>query len=123
MHNSFLLSLNFSAFSFLTLSNQQALWDFIFLTPRITFISLYELTMDFEGYADLRLVCVCVCVKEIEAFVFNFKPLLLAFTAGFFEMKMKYDESDNILIRASRAVTDKMTDIIGERPLVGCSLH
>ncbi|XP_076009662.1 mitochondrial import inner membrane translocase subunit TIM44 [Genypterus blacodes] len=31
----------------------------------------------------------------------------------FFEMKMKYDESDNALIRASRAVTDKMTDVIG----------
>ncbi|XP_028443585.1 mitochondrial import inner membrane translocase subunit TIM44 isoform X1 [Perca flavescens] len=31
----------------------------------------------------------------------------------FFEMKMKYDESDNALIRATRAVTDKMTDIIG----------
>lgn len=31
----------------------------------------------------------------------------------FFEMKMKYDESDNALVRASRAVTDKMTDIIG----------
>lgn len=29
-------------------------------------------------------------------------------------MKMKYDESDNALIRASRAVTDKMTDLIGE---------
>lgn len=32
-------------------------------------------------------------------------------------MKMKYDESDNALIRASRAVTDKMTDLIGERLL------
>ncbi|CAL8308447.1 unnamed protein product [Lota lota] len=31
----------------------------------------------------------------------------------FFEMKMKYDESDNTIIRASRAVTEKMTDIIG----------
>ncbi|KAJ8387735.1 hypothetical protein AAFF_G00150360 [Aldrovandia affinis] len=31
----------------------------------------------------------------------------------FFEMKMKYDESDNVLIRASRSVTDKVTDIIG----------
>ncbi|MEQ2250798.1 Mitochondrial import inner membrane translocase subunit TIM44 [Ilyodon furcidens] len=31
----------------------------------------------------------------------------------FFEMKMKYDESDNVFIRASRAVTDKMTNIIG----------
>ncbi|KAJ8277337.1 hypothetical protein GJAV_G00074110 [Gymnothorax javanicus] len=31
----------------------------------------------------------------------------------FFEMKMKYDESDNTFIRASRAVTDKVTDFIG----------
>uniref|UniRef100_A0A8C7PDH8 Mitochondrial import inner membrane translocase subunit TIM44 n=1 Tax=Oncorhynchus mykiss TaxID=8022 RepID=A0A8C7PDH8_ONCMY len=31
----------------------------------------------------------------------------------FFEMKMKYDESENALVRASRAVTDKMTDILG----------
>ncbi|XP_012683781.2 mitochondrial import inner membrane translocase subunit TIM44 [Clupea harengus] len=31
----------------------------------------------------------------------------------FFDMKMKYDESDNAFIRASRAVTDKMTDVIG----------
>ncbi|MEQ2208073.1 Mitochondrial import inner membrane translocase subunit TIM44, partial [Xenoophorus captivus] len=31
----------------------------------------------------------------------------------FFEMKMKYDESDNALIRASRAMTDRVTDFIG----------
>ncbi|XP_061587964.1 mitochondrial import inner membrane translocase subunit TIM44-like [Cololabis saira] len=31
----------------------------------------------------------------------------------FFEMKMKYDESDNTLIRASRAVTDRVTDFLG----------
>lgn len=36
-------------------------------------------------------------------------------------MKMKYDESDNAFIRASRAVTDKMTDIIGEAAVVECS--
>lgn len=34
--------------------------------------------------------------------------------AGFFEMKMKYDESDNALIRASRVLTDKVTDLLGE---------
>lgn len=28
-------------------------------------------------------------------------------------MKMKYDESDNTLIRATRVVTDKVTDLIG----------
>ncbi|XP_028672337.1 mitochondrial import inner membrane translocase subunit TIM44 [Erpetoichthys calabaricus] len=31
----------------------------------------------------------------------------------FFEMKMKYDESDNAFIRASRAITDKVTDLVG----------
>ncbi|XP_015268772.1 PREDICTED: mitochondrial import inner membrane translocase subunit TIM44 [Gekko japonicus] len=31
----------------------------------------------------------------------------------FFEMKMKYDESDNAIIRASRAVTDKVTGFVG----------
>nr|XP_002761726.2 mitochondrial import inner membrane translocase subunit TIM44 isoform X1 [Callithrix jacchus] len=31
----------------------------------------------------------------------------------FFEMKVKYDESDNALIRASRALTDKVTDLLG----------
>lgn len=29
-------------------------------------------------------------------------------------MKIKYDESDNVLIRASRALTDKVTDLLGE---------
>ncbi|XP_063771229.1 mitochondrial import inner membrane translocase subunit TIM44 isoform X2 [Pseudophryne corroboree] len=31
----------------------------------------------------------------------------------FFEMKMKYDESDNAIIRASRTITDKISDLIG----------
>ncbi|XP_036306177.1 mitochondrial import inner membrane translocase subunit TIM44 isoform X2 [Pipistrellus kuhlii] len=31
----------------------------------------------------------------------------------FFEMKMRYDESDNTFIRASRALTDKVTDLLG----------
>ncbi|KAI5929795.1 Mitochondrial import inner membrane translocase subunit TIM44 [Manis javanica] len=31
----------------------------------------------------------------------------------FFEMKLRYDESDNALIRASRALTDKVTDLLG----------
>lgn len=31
----------------------------------------------------------------------------------FFEMKMKYDESDNMVIRASRAVTDRVTGFLG----------
>jgi len=39
----------------------------------------------------------------------------------FFEMKMKYDESDNALIRASRALTDKVTDLLGE--WLACPCH
>ncbi|MEE6487173.1 hypothetical protein FKM82_014821 [Ascaphus truei] len=31
----------------------------------------------------------------------------------FFEMKMKYDESDNTFIRVSRTITDKVSDLIG----------
>ncbi|XP_031194801.1 mitochondrial import inner membrane translocase subunit TIM44 isoform X1 [Mastomys coucha] len=31
----------------------------------------------------------------------------------FFEMKMKYDESDNVFIRTSRALTDKVTGLLG----------
>lgn len=31
-------------------------------------------------------------------------------------MKMKYDESDNALIRASRALTDRVTDFLGNAP-------
>ncbi|KAJ1084808.1 hypothetical protein NDU88_004954 [Pleurodeles waltl] len=31
----------------------------------------------------------------------------------FFEIKMKYDESDNALVRASRTITDKVSDLIG----------
>ncbi|KAJ7308207.1 hypothetical protein JRQ81_008726 [Phrynocephalus forsythii] len=31
----------------------------------------------------------------------------------FFEMKMKYDESDNAVIRATRVLTDKVTDFVG----------
>lgn len=33
---------------------------------------------------------------------------------GLFDLKMKYDESDNIFIRATRTVTDKFADIFRE---------
>lgn len=35
-------------------------------------------------------------------------------------MKMKYDESDNALIRASRAVTDRVTDFLGNAHILFC---
>lgn len=31
-----------------------------------------------------------------------------------FDLKMKFDESDNVVIRATRAVTDKMSDLFGK---------
>uniref|UniRef100_A0A3B4A2Y3 Tim44-like domain-containing protein n=1 Tax=Periophthalmus magnuspinnatus TaxID=409849 RepID=A0A3B4A2Y3_9GOBI len=36
----------------------------------------------------------------------------------FFEMKMKYDESDNVVIRASRAVTDRVTEVLVYNSLI-----
>lgn len=50
---------------------------------------------------------------ELEVFWKGRLTLSLS-PAGFFEMKMKYDESDNAFIRASRALTDKVTDLLGE---------
>lgn len=63
--------------------------------------------------------CVCVWRRwKLQLSVLSLTYFILVFTVGFFEMKMKYDESDNAFIRASRAVTDKMTDLIGEELLV-----
>lgn len=50
---------------------------------------------------------------ELEVFWKGRLTLSLS-PSGFFEMKMKYDESDNAFIRASRALTDKVTDLLGE---------
>lgn len=33
---------------------------------------------------------------------------------GLFSLKMKYDESDNIFVRATRVVTDKVGDIFSK---------
>lgn len=58
----------------------------------------------------------CREFSELESGHFVRGPFLqlLCVSVGFFEMKMKYDESDNVLIRASRALTDKVTDLLGE---------
>ena len=36
------------------------------------------------------------------------------FLSEMFDMKTKYDESENIMIRATRTFTDKVTDIFGK---------
>ena len=38
---------------------------------------------------------------------------LFFFVLVFYSAKMKYDESDNIVIRASRTVTDRVGDLFG----------
>ena len=38
-------------------------------------------------------------------------------------MKMRYDESDNALVRASRAVTEKVSDLMGKLVMAFCLLH
>ena len=35
---------------------------------------------------------------------------------------MKYDESDNLFIRGSRLITDKVTSLAGKKVLVGSDL-
>ena len=35
---------------------------------------------------------------------------ILYHLSAFYSMKMRYDESDNILVRTSRAVTDRVED-------------
>lgn len=59
--------------------------------------------------------CLCRCKMICNKHIW---PVWLAFLfpSGFFEMKMKYDESDNALIRASRALTDRVTDFLGNAP-------
>ena len=44
-------------------------------------------------------MCVCVCV-------------FYAFSTAFYNLKTKYDESENLLVRASRVVTDKVEDVV-----------
>ena len=34
--------------------------------------------------------------------------------SGLFNLKTKYDESDNVMVRASRVVTDKLQDIFSK---------
>lgn len=72
-------------------------------------------------YLNLRLlksiVLQCFAVSLLCSTPNLTLSLFSLLSTGFFEMKMKYDESDNVIIRASRAVTDKMTDIIGTNSL------
>ena len=40
--------------------------------------------------------------------------VVISFQTGLFSLKMKYDESDNIMIRATRVVTDKLSDVFSK---------
>jgi len=44
---------------------------------------------------------------------FNFVYIFLLLS-GLFNLKTKYDESDNVMVRASRVVTDKLQDIFSK---------
>ena len=45
-------------------------------------------------------------------FLLNY--FFLLFPSELFDLKTKYDESDNLMIRATRTFTDKVTDIFGK---------
>ena len=40
--------------------------------------------------------------------------LFVLFVTEMFDLKVKYDESDHIMVRATRAFTDKMGQMFGE---------
>ena len=42
------------------------------------------------------------------------KLMIFFFLPEFFDLKMKYDESDNAVVRASRAVTEKVSYLFGK---------
>ena len=44
----------------------------------------------------------------------HFKKYTHILFAEMFDMKVKYDESDNVLVRMTRTVTDKVTGIFGQ---------
>ncbi len=46
-------------------------------------------------------------VKFIQSYAF------VSFS-GLFNLKTKYDESDNVMVRASRVVTDKLQDVFSK---------
>ena len=40
--------------------------------------------------------------------------VIFVLLSGLFNLKTKYDESDNVMVRASRVVTDKLQDIFSK---------
>ena len=40
--------------------------------------------------------------------------------SGLFNLKTKYDESDNVVVRASRVVTDKLQDVFSKLTELYC---
>lgn len=43
----------------------------------------------------------------------SLRYIIIISIAAFYDLKVKYDESDNIMIRASRTVTDRIGDAVG----------
>ena len=48
---------------------------------------------------------ICILCNEYECSFFFFTEM--------FDMKMKYDESDHVVIRATRTFTDKVSELFG----------
>lgn len=65
--------------------------------------------MQIFGTTLVVLTFLCLCV--ISALLF-FHELYLTFLE-LFDMKAKYDESDNLIIRATRTFTDKLSEMFG----------
>ena len=63
---------------------------------------------------DFLLIVVENKKPDHQAFLLDNFPTPCFFIAGIFSLKTKYDESDNVVIRATRLVTDKLSDVFSE---------
>ena len=57
------------------------------------------------------MLCTCIPIKLVVIIIMSYSFDLLS---GLFDLKTKYDESDNVVVRASRVVTDKLQDIFSK---------
>ena len=57
-------------------------------------------------------VYVCVCTSMCTCVGLCVRPCV-CMCVELFDMKTRYEESDNMLVRATRTVTDKMSELFG----------
>jgi len=63
--------------------------------------------MSYTGRISVNVLSVCRVVIQVESLS------TFCLCVELFDMKTRYEESDNIVVRATRTVTDKMSELFG----------